>query len=264
MIAFEQANVRYRGGIQALVDVSLQIQPGEAVAFLGASGAGKTTLLKLLTRELSTTAGRVVVDGVDLKQLSARVLRLYREKLGIVFQDLRLIPHLTVIENIALPLELRGLDPKEITLRIEPLLNHLGLLPWARSFPHTLSAGRQRLTAIARALVTEPSIVVADDPTDDLDPTQQQLVLSLLQQVQAHGASVIIATHSPELAAAFGGRIVKLADGRVLATPSAVAASRPVTASQNPIAPTAVTPAAPAPIASPKIKITAIHSDDHV
>ena len=104
MIAFEQANVRYRGGMQALKDVSIHIEPGERIAILGTSGAGKTTLLKLLTRELRAVSGRVVVDGVDLKSLSTHVLRLYREKLGIVFQDLRLIPHLTVVENVALPL----------------------------------------------------------------------------------------------------------------------------------------------------------------
>lgn len=271
MIAFEQANVRYRGGVQALHDVSLQIQPGETVALLGASGAGKTTLLKLLTRELATTSGRVVVDGVDLKVLSSRVLRLYREKLGIVFQDLRLIPHLTVIENVALPLELRGLDPKEISLRLEPILNHLGLLPWARSFPHTLSAGRQRLAAVARAVATEPSIVVADDPTDDLDPMQQQVVIGLFHELRAHGTTVIVATHSPEIATAFGGRVVKLADGRVQA--DVAGASRPaVPATPARVAPvsspapiTVSAPAAPAVPVTPKVKITAIHSDeDHV
>ncbi|MBP9750298.1 MAG: ATP-binding cassette domain-containing protein, partial [Candidatus Peribacteraceae bacterium] len=187
MIAFEQAGVRYRGGTQALEDVSLQIQPGELVAVLGGSGAGKTTLLKLLTREIRATSGRVVVDGVDLRKLSAAVLRLYREKLGIIFQDLRLIPHLTAIENAALPLELRGLDPREISLRLEAVFTHLGLLPWARSFPHTLSAGRQRLAAVARAVASEPSIVVADEPTDDLDPAQRDLVLSLLQRLAAQG-----------------------------------------------------------------------------
>ncbi len=258
MIAFEQANVRYRGGMQALKDVSIHIEPGERIAILGTSGAGKTTLLKLLTRELRAVSGRVVVDGVDLKSLSTHVLRLYREKLGIVFQDLRLIPHLTVVENVALPLELRGMDPKEITLRLEPILNHLGLLPWARSFPHTLSAGRQRLTAIARAIATEPSIVVADDPTDDLDPIQQQTVLSLLQQLSTAGATVIIATHSPEIATAFGGRTVRLADGRVLAGPATLRPATPKASAPVTVARTAT----PTPSAVPKVSITAINGEE--
>ncbi len=253
MIAFEQAGVRYRGGNQALQDIALQIQPGELVAVVGGSGAGKTTLLKLLTREIRATNGRVVVDGVDLKKLSAAVLRLYREKLGIIFQDLRLISHLTAIENAALPLELRGLDPHEISLRLEAVFTHLGLLPWARAFPHTLSAGRQRLVAVARAVASEPSIVVADEPTDDLDPAQRDLVLGLLQRLAAQGATVIVGTHSPEVAAALGGRIVRLAEGRTVATRAMAAPARRVPAKAA---------SAAAPMAAPKVKITAIHSDD--
>lgn len=255
MIAFEQAGVRYRGGTQALEDVSLQIQPGELVAVLGGSGAGKTTLLKLLTREIRATSGRVVVDGVDLRKLSAAVLRLYREKLGIIFQDLRLIPHLTAIENAALPLELRGLDPREISLRLEAVFTHLGLLPWARSFPHTLSAGRQRLAAVARAVASEPSIVVADEPTDDLDPAQRDLVLSLLQRLAAQGATVIVGTHSPEVAAALGGRILRLVDGKI----TAIARPAPAPVRR---APPKAKPATPPAAPSPKVKITAIHSED--
>jgi cell division transport system ATP-binding protein len=255
MIAFEQAGVRYRGGTQALEDVTLHFQPGELVAVVGGSGAGKTTLLKLLTREIRATSGRVVVDGVDLRSLSAAVLRLYREKLGIIFQDLRLIPHLTAIENAALPLELRGLDPREISLRLEAVFTHLGMVQWARSFPHTLSAGRQRLAAVARAVASEPSIVVADEPTDDLDPAQRDLVLGLLQRLAAQGATVIVGTHSPDIAAALGGRVIRLADGRVVTGP----ASKPAAVRR---APAKAPKPAPTPAAAPKVKITAIHSED--
>ncbi len=272
MIALEQVSVRYRGGNTALKEVTLTIEPGEMVALLGSSGAGKSTIIRLLTRELKPSAGRVVVDGVDLKTLSTNVLRLYREKLGIVFQDLRLIPHLTVIENVALPLELRGLDPREIALRIEPVLNHLGLLPWARSFPHTLSAGRQRLTAVARAIVSNPAIILADDPTDDLDPMQQQLIISLLQDLRAQGTTVLVATHSPEIASALRGRIIGLQDGAVMAQPAGIPRpqpSAPKAAPKPAAAPVAVAPVTPPPAptpaaapSAPKVKITAIRSEE--
>jgi len=196
--------------------VSLTINPGEFVCVVGPSGAGKTTFLELLIGAGRVTEGGIEVDGVDLRAIPPTVLQLYRRRVGFIFQDYRLIPHRTVRENCAFPLEAAGWNDAQIKERVTDVLQILGLSALASSLPLDLSGGEQARVAIARAVIHEPMILLADEPTGNLDPQQSMEILRLFQQIHQAGTTVILATHDSGLVEALQTRVVYLKEGKIV------------------------------------------------
>jgi putative ABC transport system ATP-binding protein len=208
----------YDGEVRALDGVTFDVASGELVALLGPSGCGKSTLLNLIGCIDLPDGGEVLIDGVATKTLSDDALtRLRRDRIGTVFQFFNLLPTLTIAENVALPLVLQGRRRAEIDERVAGALRSVGIAEKARSLPATVSGGQLQRAAIARAVIGEPAIVLADEPTGNLDSRNGELVLDLLAELAAGGQGVLIATHSAE-AAARAGRRIHLRDGRIEAT----------------------------------------------
>lgn len=225
MILFDHVTKRYRPHMAALSDVSFGVAPGEFVIVTGASGAGKTTLLQLIYRELLPTSGAVRVMGQELSQMSWRETPLLRRRIGIVFQDFRLLPRRTAGENVSLVL--RALSwprdrRRERTLRV---LQWVGLAHRADDWPATLSGGEQQRVAIARALAAEPRLLLADEPTGNLDLERSMEILGLFREIHARGATVVLATHDTRLIDAAGVRVLRLSGGRVVNPDSATSAA---------------------------------------
>jgi cell division transport system ATP-binding protein len=199
--------------LQALARVSLRLKSGEFVFLTGASGSGKTTLLRLILGLDRPSAGEVITLGRATHQLSETDRRTLRRQIGIVFQDHRLLPSLTVRENVELPLQLLGLGTKERERRILEVLETVQMLSHAGEKPTTLSAGEKSRVGIARALVTCPALIVADEPTGNLDPATARSIVRLLRDLKGHGTTVLIATHDMGLVRDFGGRVLELVGG---------------------------------------------------
>jgi len=195
--------------------VSLRIAPKEFVCIVGPSGAGKSTLIRLLIGADQATSGKIEVDGVDLQDIPPSVLQLYRRRVGVVFQDYKLIAHRTVAENIAFPLELTGVSDKEMGRKVGELLVRMDLTSVASSRPDELSGGEQARTAIARAIVHNPMVVLLDEPTGNLDPKQSLQILKLFQEIQNDGVTILLATHDAGLVERLQTRVVLLEDGKV-------------------------------------------------
>ncbi len=215
MIVFDHVTKCYRPGEPALADVTFHVERGEFVLVTGPSGAGKTTLLRLVTREVTATEGRVVVDGVELGRLGRGRVQALRRRMGIVFQDFRLLPRYTVEENVALVLRALGWPPGRRRERVARVLEWVGLTHKAEEWPLALSGGEQQRVAIARALAPEPRLLLADEPTGNLDPDRSREILDLLRQAHARGTTVLLATHDEALIEASGGRRLHLVDGRL-------------------------------------------------
>jgi len=201
---------------KVLEDVSFQIQPGEFVCITGPSGAGKTTLVHILAGAEEVSSGGIEVDGVDLRAVPPMALRLFRRRVGVVFQDYRLLPHLTVSENIAFPLEVCGESDRKIRKRVPELLKQLKLTKVADAYPEELSGGEQARTAIARAIVHAPMILLADEPTGNLDPEQSHAILKIFKKIHKDGTTVVLATHDTALVDAARSRVIELQDGRIM------------------------------------------------
>ncbi|MEW6757775.1 MAG: cell division ATP-binding protein FtsE [Acidobacteriota bacterium] len=216
MIRFYHVDMNYRGEVQALSDVSFTIHPREFCFVTGSSGAGKSTLLKLIIREDGPTAGQIVVNGRNLAGLTRRQMPFFRRRLGVVFQDFRLIPTRTVYENVSLLLTLQGVPSKERKRRAFEALRWVGLQNRMTAYPEQLSGGEQQRVAIARALINRPAILLADEPTGNLDPELAREILNLFREVNAAGTTVLVATHDRQLIAEFGGRVLLLEKGRLL------------------------------------------------
>lgn len=222
MIRLADVCKTYRDGkvaVSALAGVSLTVAPGEFVAVIGPSGCGKSTLLNLVAGLDRPTRGTILVDGVDLTRCAEGALsRLRRERIGIVFQFYNLLPHLTARENVALPLLLNATPTREIASRVGEELEAVGLLTRADHFPHELSGGEMQRVAVARALAPRPALLLADEPTGNLDSQLGGAVLEILRRLnRARAFTVLLATHSPE-AAAVADRVVRLRDGRLEAS----------------------------------------------
>jgi len=218
MIEFEHVYKRYSGSRNAWVlqDIHLSIGVGQMVFLLGPSGAGKSTLLKLVTLEVRPSQGRVKVKKFDSASLKRRQVPELRRRIGVVYQDFRLIRDKTVQENVAYILRMTGvLDPRLIAAETRRVLSTVGLYPKRHEFPENLSGGEQQRTAIARALVHQPSILLADEPTGNLDPGMGAEIMALLRRVNLAGATVVVATHDQDLAERFGDRIILLEGGMV-------------------------------------------------
>jgi cell division transport system ATP-binding protein len=216
MITFEHVSKRYPGGTTALQDVSFHLDPGEMVFLTGHSGAGKSTLLRLILMLERPTRGQVIVDGRNLGSTPARVAPQVRRGIGMIFQDHKLLGDKTVFDNVALPLMIAGIRYSDIRKRVRAALDKVGLLSKEKSWPLTLSGGEQQRVGIARALVAMPPILLADEPTGNLDPELSQDLFSLFRQLNAQGVTVLIASHDLALIRGMGQRVLVLARGRLV------------------------------------------------
>jgi cell division transport system ATP-binding protein len=206
----------FEGDITALEDVYLMVGAAEFLYLVGSTGSGKTTLLRVISREVVPTKGQVVIGDFNLRGLRSSDLPYLRRDIGIVFQDYRLLPHLTVFENVAFVLEVMGFPKRQIRERTGMILERVGM--WPRRFlrPPQLSGGEQQRVAIARAIVNAPSIVLADEPTGNLDPRTADEIMNLLHSVNAAGTTVLMATHNQYLVDAYRQRVVELHRGRII------------------------------------------------
>ena len=216
MISLTNVKKVYPGGNAALQDVNLEIRRGEFVFVLGHSGAGKSTFLKLLLREEVATGGRVFVNGRNLSKMRQRDIPYLRRSLGVVFQDFRLIPTMTAFENVAFAMRVTNIPEREIRKRVPYVLNLVGLAGKAKSLPHEMSGGEQQRVALARALVHSPPIIIADEPTGNIDPELSVEIMELLRAINMVGTTVVVVTHEHELAQRFSERIITIDHGLVV------------------------------------------------
>ncbi len=215
MIRFDNVTKRYAGGRDGLSEVSLDVAAGELVFLTGHSGAGKTTLLKLLALIERPTRGQVLVKGRNIGRLPARAIPKHRRSIGMVFQDHKLLPERTVFENVSLPLIIDGMARREIARRVRAALDQVGLLGRESARPDALSTGEQQRVGIARAVVSRPGLLIADEPTGNLDPALSLEIMTLFKRLNAVGVTMLIATHDLALLDLVGGRRVVLAEGRI-------------------------------------------------
>ncbi|NJM17436.1 MAG: cell division ATP-binding protein FtsE [Richelia sp. RM2_1_2] len=215
MVQLRSVTKSYVNAADALVDASLNIKKGEFVFITGPSGSGKSTLLKLLYGEELATQGEVIVDDRNVAKLRGDGLSLLRRRIGIVFQDYKLIPQRTVKENISVVLQAQGYTRKEIQRRLEPTLKLVGLLSKANCFPDHLSGGEQQRVSMARAIVATPPLLLADEPTGNLDPDNSWQIIQILSKLNSFGATVIVTTHDEHLVRRCDRRVVKVCNGKV-------------------------------------------------
>jgi len=206
---------KHYGAKQALVDLSLEINRNEFVFVTGPSGAGKSTLLKLLYRGEPVSGGQILIDGMNLTAIPEKRIPILRRKIGIIFQDYKLIARKTVFDNVALVLEAAGQKQRLIQKKVRSVLRIVGMEDRLDAMPPSLSGGEQQRVAVARAVVGDPAIILADEPTASLDPESARIVFELIRQFHEKGATVIIATHDLEMARRSGGRLIRLRSGRL-------------------------------------------------
>ena len=216
MIRFNRVTKRYQNGHDALDNVSFSIERGQMVFLTGHSGAGKSTLLRLISLLDQPTTGSIEVDGVELQQLTNRKIPFYRRGLGVVFQEHRLLFDRSVFENVALPLRVASYSPDEIRRRVQAALDRVSLLSKENLNPQVLSGGEQQRVGIARAIVNTPTILLADEPTGNLDPQLSEEVMGLFQQFNQFGTTVLVATHDLALVDKLGNPRLELEQGRLL------------------------------------------------
>ena len=216
VLVMHDVTMEYPNGKKALRDVDLVIPEGDFVFLVGPSGAGKSTLMKLLIRDEVATRGEVVLDGQDLARLSRRNVPKIRRKIGTIFQDFKLLPTKSVWENVAFALEVTGTPRRRIRPSVDRVLALVGLTAQSRQIPSQLSGGEQQRTAIARALVHDPRLIIADEPTGNLDPLISWEILQLLLRINELGVTVLMATHNAEVVTALRKRVVALEEGRII------------------------------------------------
>jgi len=217
MIGLLNVSVNFPGDIKALKNISLEVERGEFVFLTGDSGAGKTTLFRLLIREILPTSGQVIVHGRDLSRMRRREVPFLRRSIGVIFQDFRLLNDRTVFENLAFALRVIGVSEKEIRRRVLETLQLVGLEDKMDNYPLQLSGGEQQRVCLARAVINRPPLLVADEPTGNLDPKNGYEVMKTFQEVNLQGTTVIVATHAIELVKRFPFRVVELSQGEVIA-----------------------------------------------
>ena len=202
--------------LQALKDVTFSIEEGEFFGLLGPNGAGKTTLIKLLMKELDSTSGQIIVSGERLEGMKHRRVAKYRRKLGVVFQDFRLLKDRNVYENVAFAQRVVNRPTRVIRKRVPEVLQEVGLAVKYKSFPDELSGGEQQRVALARALVNRPDILLADEPTGNLDPKTSEEIMKLLEQINDRGTTVLVVTHNKEIVNAMKKRVVTMHEGSII------------------------------------------------
>ena len=216
MIQFTDVTKSYTEGNTALNGVSLQIEDGEFVFLVGPSGSGKSTIMKVITGELKPTSGQVHVNGYSLERIRKRDIPFMRRTLGVVFQDFRLINKMTVYDNVAYAMRVIGAKESEIKERVPYVMDLVGLTGKERRHPNEMSGGEQQRLAIARALVNNPSTIIADEPTGNLDPARSFELMSLLEEINKLGTTVLVVTHEQELVRHFDKRVIAIDDGVVI------------------------------------------------
>lgn len=216
MIDFKNVTKTYEPNITAVRDMNLHIDKGEFVFVIGHSGAGKSTFLKLMLREEKATKGEVMVNGYNLTKIKEKDIPYMRRTLGVVFQDFRLIPNLTAYENIAFAMRVTNIDEKEIKRRVPYILNIVGLAKKGGKLPTQLSGGEQQRVALARALVHNPDLVIADEPTGNIDPALSLEIMELLKAINSTGTTVVVVTHEHELAKRYAQRIIEMRKGVIV------------------------------------------------
>lgn len=216
MIELNHVTKVYDGNVTGVDDVNLRINDGEFVFIVGESGSGKSTLLRLLMRELKPTEGSIVINGKDITKLRRGKVAALRRNMGIVFQDYRLLPKRTVYENVAFALEVIEVSQRKIRRSVPAALNLVGLSHKSKSMPNEISGGEQQRTAIARAIVNNPSIVIADEPTGNLDPRNSEEIMEVLEAINRRGTTVIVATHDKDIVNEMQKRVIHLVRGVVV------------------------------------------------
>lgn len=216
MITLEHVSKTYAAGVPALNDVSLEIEDGEFVFVVGDSGSGKSTLIKLLLKELEPTEGSITIGGKQLGKIRRKQIPKFRRNIGVVFQDFRLLKDRNVYENVAFAQRVIGRPTRVIRRRVPEVLQEVGLAEKYKSFPDELSGGEQQRVALARALVNRPDILLADEPTGNLDPKTSEEIMKLLEQINERGTTVLVVTHNKEIVNAMKKRVVTMHDGVIV------------------------------------------------
>mgnify|MGYP004481378437 FL=1 len=216
MVSMKDVHMSYGTGTEALKGVSFEIQDGEFAFLVGPSGSGKSTILNLLTAELHPTQGSICVNGFEYDKLKSRQVPKLRRSIGVIFQDFRLIEKKTVYENVAFAMRVIGASSKEVKNRVPYVLELVGLEDKAKRLPSELSGGEQQRVAIARALVNNPGLIIADEPTGNLDPARSYELMLLLQKINELGTTMLVVTHEKGLVDTFSQRVIAIDDGRVI------------------------------------------------
>ena len=216
MIKFKDVSVVYDKDIVALDNVSFKINDGEFVFLVGKTGAGKSSAIKLLTGEIKPTSGDVVVDGIVVNSLKRKKIPYLRRAQGVVFQDFRLLPNKTVYENVAFAMEIIGKRKKDIERKVPKILSMVGLLERANNFPHEISGGEQQRVSIARAIVNSPSLIIADEPTGNLDVETSNEVMELFDKINKMGTTIVMVTHSEKIVNDMCRRVIQLENGALV------------------------------------------------
>ena len=216
LIEMNGVDKKYRRSTTALRDINVKVNQGEFVYIVGPSGAGKSTFIKLLYREEKATAGTMKVGKFDLNKLRRRDIPMLRRSIGVVFQDYKLLPKKTVFENVAYAMQVIGEKPRDIKKRDPEVLDLVGLKHKMRSFPHQLSGGEQQRVAIARAIVNNPKVLIADEPTGNLDPEISWEIMQLLERINLQGTTILMATHNKQIVDTLRHRVIAIENGRIV------------------------------------------------
>ena len=216
LIRISDVQKTYKTGTVALYDANLSIKKGEFVFVIGASGSGKSTLIKMLYREEKPDRGSIIIGGINVAKLRNRKVYALRRKLGVVFQDFKLLPKLTVYENVAFAMEALGYDKREIHKRVIEVLDLVGLKNVVRKYPDQISGGEQQRVAIARAIVNRPKLLICDEPTGNLDPDTSMEIMKVLENINAMGTTIVMATHDRDIVDRMQKRVVLLDHGKII------------------------------------------------
>ena len=222
MIEFRNVSKVYNNGTEALHNINLKVEKGEFVFIVGSSGAGKSTFLKLITCEERPNEGQVLIDGQDISHIRKGKIPYVRRKMGLVFQDFRLIDHMTVYDNVAFAMRVVGASPKAIKKRVPYILGLVGLQHKAKHYPTEMSGGERQRVGLARALVNNPSMIIADEPTGNIDPALSYEIVDLLSAINERGTTVLMVTHEHSLVKHFHKRIIQIHSGEIVADAAAI------------------------------------------
>lgn len=216
MIEFKNVSKVYDNNVKALSNVNIKIDTGDFVFLVGPSGAGKSTFVKMLLKEIEPSEGQIIVDGIELSKIKRKKVPFHRRKIGMVFQDFRLIPSLNVYENVAFAMRVLEASPSEIKKQVPIALSLVGLSNKQKMFPNQLSGGEQQRVSIARAIVNKPLVLIADEPTGNLDPETAKEIMALIEDINRSGTTVVMATHAKEIVDDMQKRVIAIEKGQVV------------------------------------------------
>ncbi len=216
LIRFHKVDKEYDNNVKALLNIDLSIHKGEFVFLVGSSGAGKSTMIKLLLKEEEPTSGQIILNNMDITKVKGRRIPYIRRNVGVVFQDFRLLPNKTVYENVAFAMEIVGAHPKEIRRRVPMILSMVDLSRKASNFPDQLSGGEQQRVSIARAIINSPPVLIADEPTGNLDPETAWDIMRVLSEINGRGTTILMATHAKDIVNIMKKRVIEIHEGRLI------------------------------------------------